>query len=151
VPRRESLTAIAAALMLAPSPVQASSAVTVQSAAGATSLELDGRGSASTHIVKIAELSLTTDAAVGLTVTITSGSLAKADGSTPVSFRIVLADRDAPAPSSAAFTTPSGTPYVLSTSAAGSVAKDVYIKYTPAALQDPGSYAASVAIDVVDN
>jgi hypothetical protein len=149
--RRASVTGLAAVLMLGAPRAIASSAVTVQSTAGATTLELDGRGSASTHIVKIAEVSLTTDAATGMTVAITSGSLAKLDGSTPVSFRVVLVDRAASPPSAAAFTTQSGTPYLFSTSAAGSVEKDAYIKYTPAALQDPGAYAASVAIDVVDN
>jgi hypothetical protein len=145
------VTGIAAVLVLDARPAIASSAVTVQTTAGATSLELDGRGSASTHIVKIAEISLTTNAASGLTATITSGSLVKLDSSTPVVFRIVLVDRDASPPSSAAFTIPSGTPYLYSTSAAGSVEKDAYIKYTPAALQDPGFYTASVEIDVVDN
>jgi hypothetical protein len=145
------MTGIAAVLVLGAGPAVASSAVTVQSTAGATSLELDGRGGASTHIVKIAEVSLTTDAAAGLAAAITSGSLTKVDGSTPVPFRVVLVDRDASPPPSSAFTTPPGTPYLFSTSAAGSVEKDAYIKYTPGALQDPGSYAASVEIDVVDN
>jgi hypothetical protein len=149
--RRAHVTGIAAALLLGGSPVLASSSVTVQGTAGATGLELDGRGSASTHIVKIAEISLTTSAAGGFTVTVTAGSLIKVDGSTPVSLRVVLVDRDAPSPSAAAFTIPSGTPYVFSTTAAGTVEKDAYIKYTPAALQDPGAYAAVVEIDIVDN
>jgi hypothetical protein len=145
------VTGIAAALMLAGSPVLASSAVTAQRAAGATGLDLEGRGSASTHIVKIAEVSLTTDSGRGFTVTITSGSLGKADGSTPVAFQVVLVDRDALAPSAAAFTNPSGTSYLFPTTSAGPVEKDLYIKYASAALQDPGSYASSVEIDIVDN
>lgn len=142
---------IATALVLAGAPARASSSVTAQRAAGATGLDLDGRGSSATHIVKIAELSLTTDSSRGFTVTVTSGSLSKVDGSTPVSFQVVVVDRDAVAPSTAAFTTPSGTPYLFATIAAGPAEKDLYIKYTSAALQDPGSYAASVEIDVVDN
>lgn len=139
------------ALLAAPASALASSSVTAHGVSGATSLELDGRGTSSTHIVKIAELSLSSDATAGMTVTIASGSLAKADGSTPVAFQVVLVDRNAQAPSSAAFTVPSGTLYTWSTSAAGGAEKDLYIKYTPRSLQDPGSYAASVDIDVADN
>jgi hypothetical protein len=148
---RVQLTGLAALLLGAAAPASAGSAVTAQSSAGTSSLELDGRGTASTHIVKIAELSLSSDASVGLTLTITSGSLAKADGSTPVTFQVVLVNRAAQAPASAAFTTASGTPYLFSTHSAGTVEKDIYIKYAPAARQDPGSYSASVDLDVMDN
>ncbi|MDB4961002.1 MAG: hypothetical protein JWP01_1001 [Myxococcales bacterium] len=126
-------------------------ALMAQGTAAATSLAMDGRGSASTHVVKIGVLSVSTTAAAGLTLSVRSGSLTKADGSTPVAFQVVLVDRDAAAPSSAAFMTPSGMIYTFATSSAVTVEKDLYIKYTPVPLQDPGSYTASVDLDVVDN
>jgi hypothetical protein len=142
---------LAAALPLgAPSPVFAAPSVTAQSTAGATNLGLDGQGNASTHIVKVADVSLSTDAANGFTVSITSGSLTKAGG-TPVAFQVALVDDNAAAPSAAAFTAASGSSYTFATGAAAAVARDLYIKYTPAPFQDPGAYAASIDIDIVDN
>jgi len=139
---------LAAALALgAPAPALATSSLTAQPSGGATTLGLDGEGTARMHIVKVAELSLSTDANAGLTVSVASGSLTK-DGGTPVAFQVALVDRDAIPPSSSAFSAMSGA---LVTFAAGTVAKDLYIKYTPALLQDPGAYAASIDIHVADN
>jgi hypothetical protein len=129
----------------------AAPALTVQSASTATGLGLDGRGSTSTHVVKIADLVLSTEAAGGLTVSIGSGQLIKPNGSTPISYQVVLVDSAAGAPSAAAFTTPSGTPYTFSTHVPGTVEQALYIRYTPAALQGPGAYAASVNLAVIDN
>jgi len=150
--RAPALTSCAAvALVLgSPGPALASSAVIVQGMAAASGLELDGQGSASTHIVKVGELSLSTDASAGFTASITSGSLAR-PGATPISFQVVLVDRNAAAPSSGAFTTPSGTACLFTTTSAGTVDKDIYIKYLPASWQDPGVYAASIDIAIVEN
>jgi len=128
----------------------AAPSLTVQSSAGASSLALDGTGSTSLHIVKVADLSLSTSAPTGLTVWITSGSLTK-DGGTSVAFQVALVDHNAAPPSASTFTTASGVPYLFATAAATAVAKDLYIKYMPGSLQDPGAYVASIDIDVVDN
>jgi hypothetical protein len=125
--------------------------LTTQATAGATSLGMDGRGNASTHIFKIAELSISTSSASGFLLSVSSGNLAKGDGSTPVHVQVAVVDHDAAAPSSAAFTSPSGMTYTFATTHSGAVQKDLYIKYTPAALQDPGTYSASVDLGVVDN
>jgi hypothetical protein len=100
--------------------------------------------------VKVADLSLSTSASSGLSVSITSGSLTKPGGS-PVAFRVAVVDHNAAPPTASAFTTPSGAPYLFATSAVTNVMKDLYIKYTPAALQDAGAYTASIDIDVSDN
>jgi hypothetical protein len=128
----------------------AAPALVVHSSASAGSLALDGTGSASLHIVKVADLSLSTSAASGLTVWITSGALSK-DGGTPVAFQVALVDHNAAPPSGSTFTTASGVPYLFATTAATAVAKDLYIQYRPGSLQDPGAYVASIDIDVVDN
>jgi hypothetical protein len=132
------------------SPALATSAVTASATASATSLILDGEGGASTHIVKVADLALTTDRATGFTLTISSGSLTKS-GATAIGFQIALVAHGAGAPSGVAFIVASGSNLTLSTTSAGPVEKDLYIQYTPAALQDPGAYGTSIDVSILDN
>jgi hypothetical protein len=142
---------LAAALALGGTGVaRATPAIIVASSAGAVGLTLDGQGSSSTRIVKVAGLSLSTDAASGLTVSITSGALTR-PGGTSITFQVTLVDHDASPPALGAFTVASGSPYLFSTGGAATVEKDLYIKYTPARLQDPGGYAAAIDLDVIDN
>ncbi len=129
----------------------ATPSVIASPAAGAGGLLLDGEGSSATHVVKIADVSLSTGASSGFTVSITSGSLTKADGRTPVPFQVQFVADGASAPLASAFTTPSGTTLQWSSTGPGAVEKDLYVKYTPVPLQDPGPYTANVDIDVVDN
>jgi hypothetical protein len=128
----------------------AASAVTVQATAAAATLEVDGEGSASTHVVKVADVSLSSDGASGLTVYVTGASLTSTGGH-PIAFQLLLVADGATSPSPSDFTTPAGTTYVFSTSAPGTASRDLYIKYTPAALQDPGAYTATIDLSVVDN
>jgi hypothetical protein len=120
--------------------------IDVQPTAATTALALDGAAPASVRIVKIAEVTIIADGARGCSVWITGGNLARAGGS-PIPFEVAAVPRGAPAPSATAFAIGS---YRFTTSATTAVA-DVYIKYRPAALQRPGNYTASVAIDATDN
>ena len=131
--------------------VAASPSVTVSPSAAAGALDMDGEGGSLTHVVKIADVTLSTDARTGLTVSITAGVLTRIDGRTPVRFQVLLVPRGGSAPAPAAFTTPSTMTYVWSTTAPGAVDKDLYIKYTAARLQSPGTYTATVDIDVTDH
>jgi hypothetical protein len=144
------LTLAAAILIGSTAAAMASAAVTAQGTLGASGLVLDGRGIASTRIVKVAEISFSTDSQNGVTLSIVSSSLIKA-GATPVPFQVVVVPRDATVPTSTAFTTLSGNPYLVLTSSAGVAERDLYIMYRTAALQDPGPYSASIDLDVVDN
>jgi hypothetical protein len=145
-------TGLVAVLVLATTTVAvATPSLTVSATSAGGALDLDGKGSSTSHIVKIADVTLSTDAAGGVTISLASGHLSKADGRTAISFQVLLVPNDAAAPSAAAFTTPSGTTYQWSSTGAGTFVKDLYIRYQPAALQDPGDYTASVDIDVVDN
>lgn len=130
---------------------QAAPSVSVAATAGATGLDLDGEGSAGTHIVKIADLSASTDGAAGFTVSISSGELRKADGATPVPFQVALVADEGTPPAASAFTVPSSGTYTWYTAAPGAAARDLYIMYTPAALQDPGAYSATVDVSIIDN
>lgn len=117
----------------------------------ASNLALDGTGSASEHILKVADLNVSTDNSNGYTLTISSGTLSTLEGETPVAFQVTTVTDAASVPGSAAFTTPSGTNYIVSTATAGQANQDLYIKYTPVALQDPGSYSNSISLIVTDN
>ncbi|MBI4780731.1 MAG: hypothetical protein HY785_05350 [Oscillatoriophycideae cyanobacterium NC_groundwater_1537_Pr4_S-0.65um_50_18] len=116
----------------------------------ATSLDLDGEGSATTHIVKVSDITFSTDNSTGLTLTLTSDSLSKVDGA-DIDFQVTTVGNDAIAPSSAAFTVASGDSYTYVTETSGTESRDVYLRYTPKALQDPGHYSASIQASVVDN
>jgi hypothetical protein len=131
------------------SPANAGSSVAVQPAAGAMDLVMDGTGSVTTHVVRIAVVMVAGDGPRGFTLGIGSGSLTKLGGR-PVAFQVAVVDHDAAVPTASAFTTPSGMRHALSVGP-GSYTKDLYIKYCSAALQDPGTYSASVDLDVFDN
>jgi hypothetical protein len=116
----------------------------------ASNLILDGKGSASTHIVKIANLALSTDGTHGFTLTISAQSLTKSSGETPISFQVTTVPAGDPPPNNSDFSI-SPSPYTVSTTSAGSSSKDMYIKYTPAPLQDPGAYNSSISLVITDN
>ncbi len=125
-------------------------AITSTATAGASTLDLDGDGSAAEHIVKVADLAIATNNEQGYTLTVTSGNLTK-DGGTSIAYKVTTVDDAAAAPATGAFTIASGTAYTVPTTAAGSVPKDLYIQYTPAALQDAGAYVATINLTVADN
>ncbi|MHC5732794.1 MAG: hypothetical protein ACYTXY_53900, partial [Nostoc sp.] len=54
----------------------------------ASNLTLDSEGSASSRIVKVANLELSTDDSHGFTLTIISQSLTKSGGETPIPFQV---------------------------------------------------------------
>ena len=135
---------------LAAMPAHATPWVTASASAGATDLPLDGEGSAMTRIVKVADLGLGTDAAGGLTLTVSSGALTWPGGS-PIAFQVALVPDGHPPPAASSFAVASGATLQLVLATAGSSEQDLYILYTAAALQDPGPYAATISLDVVDN
>jgi hypothetical protein len=114
-------------------------------------LSLDGTGSSKEHIVKAADLAITTDSPNGYTLTVSSGDLNNPEQHTPIAFQVTTVMDGAAAPGAAEFTTPSGSIYSVSTESAGQADRDLYIKYSPAGLQDPGRYTASLSLVVTDN
>jgi hypothetical protein len=119
--------------------------LTVTATPEAASLDLTTAGPT---VVKVADVSMSTNNEQGLTLTATSGDLTKAGG-TPIPFQVTsVADGDA-APT--VFAIASGDDYTVGTSVAGADAQDLYISYSPAALQDPGAYSGSITLTVTDN
>jgi hypothetical protein len=137
--------------LLAPALALATPSVSLSPTAEAGDLVIDERSASTTRVVKIAEVSLFTDASAGLTVYVTSGALTKSDGQTPIPLQVLLVARGAATPATSAFTTASGATYSWSSVAPGAVEKDLYISYTPARFQDPGSYTAAITLSVDNN
>jgi hypothetical protein len=115
-----------------------------------TTLPLDGEGSASTHIIKVADVAISTDNSTGLTLRVTSGSLPKLNGP-DIPFQVTTVRSGDIAPSSGHFTDASGHTHTYGRYTDGSENRDVYILYTPNALQDPGIYRTSIQVSVVNN
>ncbi len=132
-------------------PTFAESSISVNVMPSASNLPLDGEGSATTHIVKVSTLTLATDSSKGCTVTISSGYLTKAGQVTPVAYRVMTVASGDNQPSSGDFTVASGNNYTFVTNQAGSQNRDLYILYTPANFQDPGTYSANITILIADN
>jgi hypothetical protein len=116
----------------------------------ASALALDGRGGSSRHVVHVATLLVDTTAPAGLSLWVGSGSLTKAGG-TAIPYRVLTASGGSGAPGAGAFTTPSGSPLLFATQAAGPATRELFIEYTPAPLQDPGAYGATIELTVMDN
>jgi hypothetical protein len=132
-------------------PVFAESSVSVNVMSSANSLPLDGEGSSLTHVVKVSTLTLATDSNKGFTVTISSGSLTKVSEETPISYQVMTVISGDNPPSSGDFTVASGNNYTFATNQSGSQNRDLYILYTSASLQDPGTYLANITIAIADN
>ncbi|MBD2775597.1 hypothetical protein [Iningainema tapete] len=132
-------------------PAVAQPSITVSANSNNSNLNLAGEGNTLEYIVKVATLALSEFGANGFTLTVSlgnSGNLAKADGKTPIPFQVTTVPGGSNPPGVTAFSTPSGNNYTVSSNLAS---LDLYIKYKPAALQDPGNYGSSLNLDVVDN
>lgn len=119
--------------------------------AAAATLPLDGAAAGVQQIVKVADILMSTNNDEGIMLTATSGSLNTAGaGGDPIAFQVAVVE-DAAAAVGATFTVPSGTNVTDGLSnTEGSFNKDLYIMYTPAALQDPGTYTGSIGLTVAD-
>jgi hypothetical protein len=122
--------------------------ITAAPEAGASALDL----SAGEKTVKVATLSIQTNNSTGYTLTVNDGVLAKAapDAAvTPIAYQVNTANAGAAAPTT--FTAGNHTFNSGVANAAGAGNRDLYIRYTPEALQDPGTYTATVTMTVADN
>lgn len=138
------------AIIIPPLPAMALPTLDTTMSAIATDIDLDGEGTATTHIVKVADVEVSTDNTNGLTLTITSGGLAKFGGE-EIAFRVTTVANNSNSPTSSEFTVSSGNNYTYTTDSAAVESRDVYIRYTPQSLQDPGTYDATLELSVTDN
>ncbi len=120
--------------------------------AGASALTLDGAAAGNQQIVQVADLGIHTNNEQGYLLTVTSGNLTKTGG-TDIAFQTTTTNSGTTA-LTGDFTVASGTDYTFSTAtanASGTGDRDLWIQYTPAALQDPGTYTGSITVTVADN
>jgi hypothetical protein len=127
--------------------VNSTLSMTATDTAGAGALDLT---TASEQIAQVSDISMTTNNGEGLTLSAMSGNLTNGSSGS-IAFQVTSVDDGATAPAGAAFTTASGTAYTADTGAAGTFDKDLYIRYTPSAGQDPGNYTGSIDLSVSDN
>jgi hypothetical protein len=115
---------------------------------GAAALDLTTAGE---KTVKVATLAINTNNSTGYTLTINDGTMVRTGeaGSTPIAYQVstVIAGEAAPT----TFAAGNHTYSSAAANATGSNGRDLYIRYTPAALQDPGAYTATVTMTVADN
>jgi hypothetical protein len=126
--------------------VTSSLQITSMATGTASGLDLSG----GQKIVKVSDLTISTNNEQGVTLTASSGDLTKTGG-TSISYQVTSVDDGDPAPDATAFTINSGSAYTVGNSASGSFNRDLYIMYTPLALQDPGHYDATINLSVADN
>jgi hypothetical protein len=115
-------------------------------AAGAGTLDLSGGA----KVAIVATLAIDTNNSTGYTMIATDGNMVNATAITPIAYQVTSVAAGAPAPAAGAF----GGNYTYSSNAANTTAtsgRDLYVAYTPAALQDPGTYTATITLGVTDN
>lgn len=131
-------------------PLWATPAITAIPNSMAGLLPLEGQGTTTTNVVKVAKLTLSTDHARGYTLMVTSGNITKIGG-TPIAFQVTTVPANSAAPSAGDFTVPTSSTYLLTTSMSGTEDRDLYIRYTPGSLQDPGAYSGNISLTITDN
>jgi hypothetical protein len=131
------------------SPTIAAPEISATATSTATNLPIIDTGS-NTEILQVANLQVSTNASNGLKLTITPKSLNKTGGAQiPIQFLAIPSGNTQPNPTD--FTTPATTNYEYTISTSGSADLDLYIKYTPGQLQDPGNYTTDLELSVADN
>ena len=104
------------------------------------------------QIVQVADLAISTNNEQGYTVTATSGNLTKTGG-TSIAYRVTTTADGGSIPAPGVFAAAAAN-HTFASSAANALnsnGRDLYIMYTPAALQDPGLYEGSITVSVIDN
>ena len=102
------------------------------------------------QIVRVAGLAISTNNEQGYTVTATSGDLTRTGG-TPIAYRVTTTADGGTAPASGGFAVASHTFASSAANALNTNGRDLYIMYTPAALQDPGLYGGTITVSVINN
>jgi hypothetical protein len=140
-------------LLLANLPATSAGTVTITPSNQANNLPLGGEGGIqSTQIIKVGTINLSTTSQNGFTLNIMGNNLEQSDGKTPIYFQVTTFPTHSGTPSSADFTTPTAQTYsYINNNPNASEIRDLYIKYTPASLQDPGNYSAYINLTIFDN
>ena len=101
------------------------------------------------RIVQVADLAISTNNEQGYTLTATSGNLLNLGG-TSIAYQVTTTADTLPA-AAGNFAVANHTFASSAANAANTNGRDLYIMYTPAALQDPGIYGGTITLSVIDN
>lgn len=136
--------------LLVASPVRANPSLDIVAVPGIGSgLTLHGEGSTALEIRKVATVTVSTLSLLGYTLTVSSGAIQKPLGGPDIPYQILAVNAGAPQPQSSDFTVSSGNNFARCSLTP--LTLDVYIKYTPAVLQDPGNYNATINLEAKNN
>jgi hypothetical protein len=115
-------------------------------APGAGTLDLSGGA----KVAIVATVAIDTNNSTGYTMTATDGDMVNGTATTPIAYQVTSVAAGAAAPAAGVFA-PTYTYASNAANAAATGGRDLYVAYTPAALQDPGAYTATITLAVTDN
>lgn len=137
-------------------PAQANPSLTITpTAESGNGLRLHGEGAFSTEIKKIAVIQVSTPSPnvygnnFGYTIALSSSEMKNDKGGPDISYQVIAIPLGATDPQSSDFSVMSNHDFVQCS--IGPLSLDVYVKYTPASLQEPGDYSGTINVTVTDN
>lgn len=131
-------------------PASADPSLTVTDIAGINnSLELHGEGTTATEIARVATVNVSTANPQGYTLSLSSASLENALGGSGIAYQIWAVTAGGSPPMSGDFSIDSGNSFLQCSLLPLDL--DIYVKYTPASLQNSGSYDSTITVEATDN
>jgi hypothetical protein len=107
---------------------------------------------ASVQRVKVADVTMGTNNATGLKLVFDSDvAFVNANAKTPIAVGVQVLAGASPTTPTSAYITSAGTLVTETAAQAVNTPYSLFVEYTPAALQDPGAYSASIGLTVTDN
>jgi hypothetical protein len=114
----------------------------------ASALPLAAPADTRAQVVRVADVSIGTSAAAGLTITAQGGELRAASGAS-IPLQVRLQDASEAAPTPAAFALPADE--VSADAGEGEIARDLYVHYLAMADAPAGRYSGTVRLTIEDN
>lgn len=139
-------------LLLSGMPPALAGDITVTPSNQANNLPLGGQGGIqNTQIIKVGTITLNTTSPNGFILNIIASNLINSKGETPINIQVTTVSAGSGTPGEGYFTTGANQTYsYFNNNANASETRDLYIKYTPASLQNPGNYNAYINLNIVD-
>lgn len=107
---------------------------------------------ASVQRVKVGDITMGTNNATGLTLALDGGvTFTNANAKTPITVGVAVLAGNAPTTPTTGYTTSTGSLIAPTAAQAVTTPYSLFVEYTPAALQDPAAYSATVNLTVTDN
>ena len=102
--------------------------------------------------IKFGDITMGTNNATGLNLALDSAvTFTNANSKTPITVGVAVLDGAAPAIPTTGYVTAAGSLIAPNAAQAITTPYSLFVEYTPAALQDPSAYSATVNLTVTDN